>query len=185
MFYLSLLPLWCSIAFIDVKSITCGAANIWTEIISLSIMLICLIISVIVLSISFSKRKTVNSKTYTITAVKEEKLITVEYLLSYILPLFAFDFTVWYSVVLFLLFFVVLSFLCIRHSSFSANITLEFIGYRFYKCTLKNENGIKISKIVVSKDNLLNRKNEEISTRALNNEYHIDITKKAKVHPIS
>lgn len=42
-------------------------------------------------------------------------MITAEYLLSYILPLFAFDFTKWDEVVKFLIFFLTFSYLCIRH----------------------------------------------------------------------
>lgn len=57
-----------------------------------------------------------------------------EYLLSYILPLFAFDFTVWNGVVLFLIFFTILGFLCIKHNYFSVNIILEMAEFRFYNC---------------------------------------------------
>mgnify|MGYP000320977530 FL=1 len=61
-------------------------------------------------------------------------MITAEYLLSYILPLFAFDFTKWDEVVKFLIFFLTFGYLCIKHNSFSVNIVLELLGYKMYDC---------------------------------------------------
>ena len=113
---------------------------------------------------------------FTIDSMEEEKAITAEYLLSYILPLFAFDFTVWHQVVLFSVFFFVLAFLCIRHNYFSVNILLELFGYRFYRCCLRNEDGVTISKVIITKERLLNRKTERILIRPINNEYSTDIT---------
>lgn len=53
------------------------------------------------------------SSKQTIKCAREKKAITAEFLLSYILPLFAFDFTLWNQVVLFLVFFVTLGYLCV------------------------------------------------------------------------
>lgn len=127
--------------------------------------------------LSFNKKNADGSQEYTIDDIEEEKALSAEYLLSYILPLFAFDFTVWHQVVLFLVFFFVLAFLCIRHNYFSVNILLELFGYRFYRCTLQNEDGVSISKVVISKERLLNRKTERILIHPINNEYSADIQK--------
>ena len=125
--------------------------------------------------ISFNKQNKNGAQEFTIESVEEEKTITAEYLLSYILPLFAFDFTIWHQVVLFLIFFFVLAFLCIRHNYFSVNILLEIFGYRFYRSGLRNEDGILVSKVIITKERLLNRKAEKILVRPINNEYSIDI----------
>ena len=55
---------------------------------------------------------------YTIVDAKENKSIITDYMLSYILPLFVFDFTQWDGVVMFLIFFITLGFLCIKHNNF-------------------------------------------------------------------
>lgn len=102
--------------------------------------------------------------------------MTAEYLLSYILPLFAFDFTVWNGVVLFLIFFTTLGFLCIKHNYFSVNIILEIAEFRFYNCILKNEDGIESEQIIISRRRLTGCIGEELYLKALNNEYKLDIT---------
>lgn len=148
-----------------------------TEKYSILVILIISIISLVILMLSFNKKNADGSQEYTIDDIEEEKALSAEYLLSYILPLFAFDFTVWHQVVLFLVFFFVLAFLCIRHNYFSVNILLELFGYRFYRCTLQNEDGVSISKVVISKERLLNRKTERILIHPINNEYSADIQK--------
>lgn len=67
--------------------------------------------------------------TYRIREVKERKMITAEFLFSYILPLFAFDFTKWDEVIKILI-FLYIRILCIRHNNFSVNIMLEILEYK-------------------------------------------------------
>ena len=127
MFFLSFCPLWLSVLFIDIKSIYEGNLNLWTEIISLLLIMIATIISLAVLLRELNPRNTNNKQEYILISAKEEKTITAEYLLSYILPLFTFDFTVWHEVLLFLIFFSVFAFLSIRHNHFSVNVLLELM----------------------------------------------------------
>lgn len=176
MFYLSFTPLWLSVIFIDVKSICDGEINICTEKYTILTLLITAIASLIILMVSFEESSRDGVQSYRVESVSEEKTITTEYLLSYILPLFAFDFTRWDQVVLFLLFYAMLAFLCIRHNHFSINILLEIMGYRFYSCTLRNEDGVTVSKVVISKEKLTNHKNDSVSIRSINNEYSSDLT---------
>lgn len=175
MFFLSFCPLWISVLFIDIKSICERNSNLWTEIISISLILIATVISLVVLMCELNPRNTGNKQEYGLISAKEEKTITAEYLLSYILPLFAFDFTVWHEVILFLIFFAVFAFLSIRHNHFSVNILLELMGYRFYSCELENEDNISISKIVVCKETLSAQIGEDILARAINNEYVVKL----------
>ena len=178
MFFLSFCPLWISVLFIDIKSICEGNPNVWTEIISVSLVLIVSIIALVVLMCELNTQNTNNQQEYRIVSAKEEKTITAEYLLSYILPLFAFDFTVWNEVVLFLVFFLVFAFLSIRHNHFSVNILLELMRYRFYSCELENEDGVSISKIVVCQEILSAQIGGLISARAINNEYIVKLSDK-------
>lgn len=181
LFYLSLTPLWLSIGFIDAKNIVNGNPNIYTELISIGVMIIAMIFSAIVVAISFNQKNKAGAQPYTLISIKEEKLITAEYMLTYVLPLFAFDFTVWYGVILFLLFYFVLAFLHIRHNRIGANIILEIFGYRYYECELENEDKIIILKSIISRNPLLSKKNYKFSAKPLNNEYYLDVTTIEKV----
>ena len=177
LFYLSLTPLWLSIGFIDGKSIFDNNPNVYTEYISIVIMAISMIVSAIVVAVSFRKGNNAGAQPFTIKSITEEKLITAEYVLTYVLPLFAFDFTVWYGVVLFLLFYFVLAFLHIRHNRLGANIVLEICGFCYYECEFENEDGIIIQKNIVGRKSLLSKKNCKIDAKPINNEYYFDVTK--------
>lgn len=176
MFFLSFCPLWISVFFIDIKSIYEGSLNLWTEIISLLLIMITTILSLVVLLRELNPRNTNNKQEYILISAKEEKTITAEYLLSYILPLFAFDFTVWHEVLLFLIFFSVFAYLSIRHNHFSVNVLLELMQYKFYSCELENEDGVSISKIVVCKETLSAQVGGTILVRVINNEYVVKLS---------
>ena len=111
----------------------------------------------------------------TINDAKESKTITAEFLLSYILPLFAFDFTQWDEVVKFLIFFLIFGFLCIRHNNFSVNIILELMHYRMYECKLMNADGMEVERTVISKNILSTSKGKDVQVKILNNEYYLDL----------
>lgn len=106
MFFLSFVPLWVSILFIDFMSLHHSQANPWTEIISISLITVVSLISIIVLLRVLCVPKGADCiADYKIVEINEEKKISTEYLLSYILPLFAFQFDKWTDVVTFLIFF--------------------------------------------------------------------------------
>ncbi len=178
LFFLSFAPLWISITFVDVKSILAGSNSLCTEYISIACIIIASFISAIVLFSQLKSQGREGSQEHTLIGVREEKAITAEYLLSYILPLFVFNFTLWEQVVLFLIFFVTLAFLCIRHNYFSINIVLEIVGYRFFQCEIENEDKIKTERIIISKQKLNGCKGSEIWIKSLNNEYSLDVSRK-------
>ena len=106
LYYTSFAPLWISILFIDIKGCIENSSNRWTEFISIGCILILSLIALIVLMIALCTNGKEGTTPHKIISSTEEKTITAEYLLSYILPLFAFDFTQWSQVVLFLIFFL-------------------------------------------------------------------------------
>lgn len=179
MYFLSFLPLWVTILFIDIKSLTDGGGEKWTEIISISGVIFGLLISLIILFIKFF---VIDDERYMfkLQEAKESKTITAEFLLSYILPLFAFDFTQWDEVVKFLVFFLLFGFLCIRHNIFSVNIVLELMDYRMYECSLKNADDKEVERIIISKNMLAASKGKNISVKILNNEYWLDLEENKK-----
>ena len=175
-FYLSFTPLWISVVFVDIMSIVKCSPTIWTEKISIVLILIVFILSMLFLYFGLKGRNGDNVEKYTLKSAYEEKSITVEYLLSYILPLFAFDFTTWEGVALFAIFFATLGFLCIKYSFFCVNIVLELFNYSFYRCELINDDQVTISKIVISKKKLSGKIKNEICAKAFDNEYFLDVT---------
>ena len=175
MFFLSFTPLWLSILFVDIVNIMENDECLYTEWISILLVVFFFAISLIVLLISLNTKKRAGIQKYRISSVSEEKTISAEYLLSYILPLFAFDFTVWSQVVLFLIYFLTLGYLCIKHNHLNVNIVLELMNYRFYQCELENEDKLLVTKCIISKEKLLNHKNDIISVRPLNNEFSLDL----------
>ena len=110
-----------------------------------------------------------------ISAIKE-KSITTEYLLSCILPLFAFDFTNWQKVILFLVFFATLSFLCLRNNNVYSNIFLELKKYNFYTCEVVNKDDIKSTVLVISKNNLSKNVNKKFDFARVDDEVFLDTT---------
>lgn len=175
LYHTSFLPLWISILFIDIKSIAEKNTHLITEIISVSCILISLLLAVVILLVALCTKGKEGASQQTLISVKEEKSITAEYLLSYILPLFAFDFTQWDQVVLFLVFYLTLGFLCVRHNFFSVNIMLELAHFRFYSCRLKNEDNQETEQTILSHRRLNSCVGELLYLRSINNEYKLDI----------
>ena len=174
MYFLSFVPLWLTVLFVDIKSLFEGGDNKWTEIISITCILVMTLFALACMVFIFFKSGGDTLERYKLKKAKENKAITSEFLLSYILPLFAFDFTLWDGVVKFLIFFVVLGYLCIRHNYFSVNIILEVICYKMYECILFNEDGCNKERIVVSKQALTIMGGYEISVKTINNDFLLD-----------
>ena len=175
LYHTSFTPLWISILFIDIKSCYENQSNLYTEYISIGCILISYFFSLLILMIALCTNSREGTSSYTIISAKEEKTITAEFLLSYILPLFTFNFTQWSQIVLFLVFYVILGYLCIHHNYFSSNIVLEFANFRFYSCSMKNEDGIIVEQKVISRRLLNNGKGKLLYLKSLNNEYKLDI----------
>lgn len=177
LYFASFLPLWLSVIFIDMLSIIESDKCNTTEYIGIGCILAGILISTIIIFYELHKYRKRNAKKQTIKMATEEKTITTEYLLSYILPLFAFDFTVWHQVILFLVFFLTFGYLCIRHNHFSVNILLEIMNYRFYQCILENSDNIKTEQTVMSRQRLNGLVGQDIYVSAINNDYSLDVGK--------
>lgn len=175
LYFTSFLPLWISILFIDIKSCLENRECLWVESLSISIILFVNFISLLVVYFVLCRNSKEGSTRYVINNAIEDKTITSEYLLSYILPLFAFDFTKWDQVVLFLVFFLTLGFLCIRHNHFSVNIWLEILNFKIFICELEGEDQFLIQKKVISHRTLNAQKGEFIYLKSLNNEIKLEV----------
>lgn len=175
LYFTSFFPLWISILFIDIKSNFENTENLWTERISISLISLASIISLVVLLFTFATNSKEGSTKLMVKDAADDKTITSEYLLSYILPLFAFDFAKWDQVVLFLVFFVTLFFLCIRHNHFTVNILLEILNYKMFTCELEDEDKNVVQRKIISHRTPNTHKGEYIYLKSLNNEIKLDI----------
>lgn len=84
------------------------------------------------------------------------------------------DFTQWKSVALFLIFFLTLGFLCVKHETFTVNIVLEVFGYQFYRCDLEDEDGNGITWMIISRTDLKGCVGDSVYLRPLNNECRLN-----------
>ena len=176
LFFISYLPLWVSVVFMDIKSIVeSNMKDSYIEIASIIVIILILIASLIMVCVQLASGSRENTISYEIKEAKEQKMVTFEFLLSYILPLFAYEFTEWSGIVLFLIFFGTFWFLVARHNVFSANILLEIKGYRFYDCKLVSIDNTEIEMCILSKRRLIRMKGETVYIKSLNNELKLDV----------
>jgi hypothetical protein len=176
MFITSFTPLWLTIAFKDILNIIRGDPNLYTEIIGLIIIMLSLVLSISIIIASMRNLNVSEYKPYKIIEVSQEKGMTSEFLLSYILPLFAFDFTKWDSVVQFLIYFVIVAFLCIRNNNVYANLIFELQKYKFYSCKIQwapEPSARPIQAIVISRSNLCSNASNTIEVATLNKPFYI------------
>lgn len=174
----SFFPLWIAVLILDIKSIFENKEYLFTEIASIIGIVIFFSISAIVLvcKINKAKRKNRKAQIFLIESVQKQKSVTAEFVLTFIMPLIAFDFTHWYGVLLFAIFFSLLSFLCAKHSYFSVNVLLELFGYRFFVCNLMSESGnCSVEKTIISRDALSAKINTNIHISSINNEFAIEV----------
>lgn len=198
MFITSFIPLWLSIIISDIWSIVDSGIKNWlyTDNIChnllkiykmnwVSILVVLIIGVLMVVSIGsinqFIKDKCSNNDSPKIkikSAIRANKLSS-EFLLAYILPMIAFDFTELKSVVLFAIYFVMLAFLCIRNSNVYTNIWLEIKGYKMFYCNLEaNRMGrthIYSDCLVISKNNLTVKIDNDMDCWDFDNYIYIDL----------
>ena len=179
-YFLSFLPLWISIVIIDlVNLLFYKNEHPWTERISIVTIIILFFVSLLFQKKLLENKSKQGVEYYTLESANEEKLKVSDYIITYVLPLLAFDFTKWEEMFLFIIIFSILGYLYIQHNVFQSNLILEVMGYRIYHCIMLTEKGCggvqeEVDKYVVSKNNL-NGSTKKIQTRKINNEYHIDI----------
>jgi len=156
MFVTSFIPLWISIFAINIWDIVSVFLRQWNQktnaidnihncLYSARIQWISIVViaAMVIISIAgingFIKKlkvSTNNSLGKIVNATKANKL-SAEFLLAYILPMIAFNFDEIQNIVLFLIYFAVLAFLCIRNNNIYTNIYLEFKGYKMYTCNIE------------------------------------------------
>lgn len=205
LFITSFFPLWVSIFFINLwsvikfslpklknrvslKMITWNNflelfCEKWLEI-SFSILILFLFIYSAIILNNFIKRnsKSTNNSNGQIKKVIRAFNLSSDFLLAYILPMVAFNFSNLRDVILFVTLFLTLAFLCIRNENIYTNLFLEFLGYQMFYIDLKedinDESSIVRENILfLSKEDLRLRINGEITYYQINNFIYINLDK--------
>lgn len=134
--FLNFLPLWVVVLFIDIRSIMKGG-SVGTEYLSVGAIILGMVLSLIVVVVGLRRKKDLVTDEYQLENFEESRTVSAEMLLTYVLPLFAFDFTLWDETLQFLVFFSVVFWLSCRHRAAFEGVFLEIINYRCYRCKLK------------------------------------------------
>ena len=187
MFVTSFIPLWLSIVVLDVWNIISLALKKWddkcnllenvksilcsscVQVISIIVIALLVILSIAGVNSFLKKKLTVkdNHPKGTIKKATKANKLSSEFLLAYILPMIAFDFGYPQKFVLFLIYFLVLAYLCIRNNNIYTNILLEFKGYRIYtcdfECMVANKNHVYHDSIIISKTDLTQEEGNDVA----------------------
>lgn len=205
MFFTSFLPLWASIIVSDMWTVISEGYKFvkgmdtlpvtvnaflhevikFVECVPIQLVSILILLLYIVISTHYITKEiklqesSANKEIGCILRAKKSNKLTAEFLLAYILPMIAFDFGSLDSIVLFLIYFAVLSFLCVRNSNIYTNIFLEFKGYKMYECDIEcgimNKKYVYTDCIVISKNNLTQPLPRKIQYFDFENYIYIDM----------
>ena len=205
MFFTSFLPLWLSIVICDIWSLVEDGRKAVTsleefptsiqqivemvkeflfghliEVVSVLILVVYSIVCIwhinkIIRDQEASKNKLEGS----VKVARRANKLSAEFLLAYILPMIAFDYSTWKGIVLFLIYFSVLSFLCVRNNNVYTNIFFELKGYKMYECDIECKILDKTFEytdcLVMSKQNLVQALPRKINYFDFDNYIYIEI----------
>lgn len=176
-FFVSYTPLWASILYVDFMSLLYHKTpSRWTEMISITMIVVAYVISIINMIRTLKGMNKENSEKFRITAVQEQKTAALEYVLTFVLPMFAFEFTQWENCILFIIYFSTLLMLCSKHNLLFANMVFEVQNYRLYDVTVQNSHGKPVKREIISKRHLENMKEEDIYLRSMNSGFWFDVS---------
>ena len=145
-FILSFLPLWMVLVFKYARIAPSENRHAMIAMIGLPVILIGWLLAHVTFRFGLNKYSKKVPEKFVFSKIEERKSISAEVLLSYVLPLLAFNFQEAEGIMNFCVFFLLLLYLTCRYNSFQGNVFLEIIGYRFYECTIST-NGRQVKVI--------------------------------------
>ena len=177
MYYLAFTPLWILVVLTDFFSIMDNEADLYTEKISIPFLFGAFLVALHIVRKELTSEKVDNVQPMYLKNVKEEMFAVAEFMMSFVFPMFAFDFTKYQGVLLFSVFFLIFGWLCIKHNYLCVNVVLEIMKYKIYDCECVNMDKIKYEKKILSNRKLIEQSNITVLTRRINNEYLFDCGK--------
>lgn len=198
MFITSFIPLWLSIIVADIWNIVDIVSNKWSyskplkynlvdlykkcQVSIWVVIIIFVLMLVSIISINKFLKDIRNCSTPPKIKIKKAvraNKLSSEFLLAYILPMIAFDFSELKSVSIFIIYFSVLAFLCIRNSNVYTNILFEFKGYKMYLCDLEADRMgrpyMYVDCLIISKNNLTAEIDNDMQYWDFDNYIYIDL----------
>ncbi len=181
LFFLSFAPLWISVMLEEIIGLRIPEPHgtEWCVLVAIPIL------TIVSLGVLKSQEKEWQEmaqseqdglNTFEICDVISKRTISSEFLLSYVLPLVAFDFTKWLSFVQFLVFFATLAYLNCKYLTVSPNIVLEIRKYRHFECSIKQKCETKARTIaVLSRRDLRHLSGDTVLLPEINDLLRIDI----------
>lgn len=177
MYYLAFTPLWILVVLTDIFSIMDNEADLYTEKISIPFLFGAFLVALHIVRKELTSEKVDNVQPMHLKNVKEEKFAVAEFMMSFVFPMFAFDFTKYQGILLFSVFFLMFGWLCIKHNYLCVNVVLEIMKYKIYDCECVNMDKIKYEKKILSNRRLIEQSNTTVLTRRINNECLFDCGK--------
>lgn len=179
--FLNFFPLWMTVMFLDCKALFFDhVKQNGTEWCGLCGCCIGMLVSSLVVLIRIHEKK--DAKGVVVSSIDEKKVISADVLLTYVLPLLAFDFGSWVGMVQFLLFFIVIIVLQVRHNAITGNVFLGLLGYRFYDCKYYNEESMYNEKsrvanvtMIIAKRYLEDKEGAKLNLVFLNDQVTFDV----------
>lgn len=205
MFFTSFLPLWVSIVICDIWSLVENGymtiisleesptsvqqtvelmkGFLFEHLIEVGSVLILVVYSIVCIchlnKIIRGQENSKNKLEGSIKVARRANKLSAEFLLAYILPMIAFDYSTCKGIVLFLIYFCVLSFLCVRNNNVYTNIFFELKGYKMYECDIECKILDKTFEytdcLVMSKQNLVQALPRKINYFDFDNYIYIEI----------
>ena len=180
-FYTSFFPLWLMIiiknilTFFDMKISNISLTYIIKNRMNIEFIITIVIIAIFIVMCLLVKKSLQAITKYLEIEIKndklfEEKSVSTEFIVTYILSILVFDFTKPIDIIMFIVFCSVLIVLCVKHNYFYINCFLELCGYRYYSY-FANERKY----IIITKSNLRNKANENISVGKINEERYLHL----------
>lgn len=149
-FVMSYLPLWIIVCFECIVSIIGKDQSLCTEWLTVLIFVPIVLCSFLLFSVILRNTLKERGLQYKVVETKPLKRISSEYLLSYVIPLIAFDFTKWQDMIKFLIIWGFLFLLCWRFWQMPI-AWLSMLGFFVSECELETNDGQLVQKIVISR----------------------------------
>lgn len=179
--FLAYTPLWLIAIIRDVNSILVGdRQNLVAEWMGLGFIAVCWVVSFIRVGMA-SRRDFVSwAKPFDsckIMSCKEQKTVTVGFVVKNVMPMFVFDPTTAEGLALTLAYFLIIASLAVKHRHFQPNVVVEWLGWTFYECTFEPiKGGVARTETVLSRE-YLGGINQSRKLMKINNEVFVVATR--------
>lgn len=175
--FLAYTPLWVLVAIRDVNAILVGGKqNLVVEWAGLGMIAVLWMIGFIWVCL-VSRKDFVSwakpSDSFKIVSCKEQKTVTVSFVVENVMPMFVFNPTTAEGLALTLAYFLIIASLAVKHRHFPANVIVEWLGWTFYECTLEPIKGGTIRTETVLSREYLGGINQSRKLMKINNETFI------------